>query len=312
MSMTMKLESGSVVSMKLGKRKHHGREIDLDELVEDSKSPLSSWKREAIQRRRQKMPKRKKCVDWFQYTDIWIYILQFAGKSTQFFMTIRHVSKLWNKNSYLMIPIIDVILNSANGSLWIPFASKVKSCEYHGQCQGIDQNDKIIAFEDFPFRTDASDPFPNMTNLKKLTIVEQSMEQSTEMFYLKKLTELTFRHCWIESLDLSSFPNLKTLRLINCWSYSRKFINRFHCSAIGSVEFLEILYDLSGDYHKWTLHSIMILIQGMLDKPVDDPCVILTTTKLSRLSIVSPDCHISIDGIDSIRKTIKELFPSSF
>jgi hypothetical protein len=259
-----------------------------------------------------KMPKRKKSVDWFQYTDIWIYILQFAGKSTNLYMTIRCVNKIWNQNSHLMIPMIDVILNSANGIFWTPFASKVKSCEYHGQCKRINQNDKITPFEDFPFRTNASDPFPNMTNLKKLTIVDQSMEQSTEMFYLTKLTELTFRHCWIESLDLSSFPNLKTLRLINCWSYFRKFVNRSHCSYIGSVESLEILCDLSGDYHKWTLHSIMILIQSMLDKPVDGPPVILTNTKLSRLSIVSPDCHISIDGIESIRKTIKELFPSSF
>jgi hypothetical protein len=50
MAMTMTVRDGCVVSMKLGKRKHNGKEIDLDELVEDSKSPLSSWKREAIQK----------------------------------------------------------------------------------------------------------------------------------------------------------------------------------------------------------------------------------------------------------------------
>jgi hypothetical protein len=260
------------------------------------------------------MPKRKKCVDCFQYRDIWLSILLFAGKSTKLFMIIRRVYKLWNKNSHLIIPIIDVILDPEHNkkSFWIPFASKVKSCEYHGTCQTKDQNDKIAPSEDFPFRTDPSDPFPLMSNLKKLIIVNQSMEQSTEMFYLRELEELVFRHCWIESLDLSSFPKLRTLRLINCWSYSRKFINRSACSDMGTVETVEILCDLSGDYHKWKLNSIIILIQSMLDKVVprtDGARVILQCTHLSRLSIIAPDCHILIDGIDSIRKTIKEMFP---
>ena len=144
-----------------------------------------------------------------------------------------------SQNSVLLIPIINVIINSThnNKHFWLPHANKIKTCTYH--------NEDACKFSDFPFRTDPKDPLPFMTNLKKLTIVNQPMANEFSMASHPILETLTFQDCWIEYLFLS-FPNLVILRFINCWSCDRnvEYIN------IGTVQRLEIIFN-EKTYKNW-------------------------------------------------------------
>jgi hypothetical protein len=219
---------------------------------------------------------------------LWLYLMHFVDDSTDWFMTVKTVCKFWKQHSVLLIPMINVIINSTHNKkhFWLPHANKIKTCNYY--------NEDACNFSDFPFRIDPKDPLPFMTNLKKLTIVNQPMTNEFLITSHPILETLIFQDCWIEFLNLT-FPNLVILRFINCWSSRVEYIN------IGTVQRWEIYFN-EKTYKKWELKSIMQLVRlSMLDNG-------RTHAQLSSLLINAPNYQINVTGIESIKQVLDTFF----